>query len=162
VLKEGYWEFQEVQLHRQGVTVAQDMERYELPTALTIDEIEDSFASPDTMSFWNFPDNIRTLEATGFDATRLRVHYQTLWAQPLFFASMVLLAACVSMRPPRQRGAFMLIVLGIFIGFIVFFMSSFLQALGTSHQLPIILAAWSPAMICFLLGLTVIMNLEDG
>lgn len=162
VLKKGYWEFHDVKLHRQGVTAAQDQERYKLPTALTIDEIEESFASPDTMSFWNLPDYIQTLEATGFDATRLRVHYQNLWAQPLFFASMVLLAACVSMRPPRQRGAFVLIVLGIFIGFIVFFMSSFLQALGTSHQLPIVLAAWSPALICFLLGLTVIMNLEDG
>ena len=162
VLKDGYWEFHEVKIHRQGVTAAQNYEEYVLPTALTIAEIEDSFASPDTMSFWNLPSYIQTLEATGFDATRLKVHYQNLWAQPLFFASMVLLAACVSLRPPRQRGAFILIVLGIFIGFIVFFMSSFLQALGTSHQIPVALAAWSPAMICFLLGLTVIMNLEDG
>lgn len=162
VLKEGYWEFHGVKMHRQGATAAQEVEEYELPTALTIAEIEDSFASPDTMSFWNLPDYIRTLEATGFDATRLRVYYQNLWAQPLFFAAMVLLAACVSMRPPRQRGAFILIVLGVFIGFMVFFMSSFLQALGTSHQIPVVLAAWSPALICFLLGLTVIMNLEDG
>jgi lipopolysaccharide export system permease protein len=162
VLRQGYWEFHDVKMHRQGVTAAQDFEKYDLPTALTIEEIEDSFASPDTMSFWNLPAYIETLEATGFDATRLRVHYQYLWAQPLFFAAMVLLAACVSMRPPRQRGAFVLIVLGIFIGFMVFFMSSFLQALGTSHQIPVVLAAWSPALICFLLGLTVIMNLEDG
>jgi lipopolysaccharide export system permease protein len=41
-------------------------------------------------------------------------------------------------------------------------MSSFLQALGASHQVPVILAAWAPALISLLLGLTVMMNLEDG
>jgi lipopolysaccharide export system permease protein len=41
-------------------------------------------------------------------------------------------------------------------------MSSFLQALGASQQIPVILAAWSPSLICFLLGVTVMMNLEDG
>jgi lipopolysaccharide export system permease protein len=75
---------------------------------------------------------------------------------------MVLLAATVSLMPPRQRGTFALIALGVFIGLIVFFMSNFLQALGTSHQIPVPLAAWSPAIICLLLGASVVMTLEDG
>lgn len=162
VLQNGEWIFRDVLLHEAGNTAPQKLERYVLPTVLTLREIEDSFASPETMSFWGLPGYIKTLEATGFDATRLRVHYQNLWAQPLLFAAMVLLAACVSMRPPRQRGTFALITLGIIIGFMTFFLSSFLQALGTSHQIPVLLAAWSPALICFLLGLTVLINLEDG
>ena len=78
------------------------------------------------------------------------------------FAAMVLLAATVSIRPPRFRGAAVLFAIGIFIGFVVFFASGFLQALGASGQIPAMLAAWSPALICFLLGLSVMMNLEDG
>ena len=49
-----------------------------------------------------------------------------------------------------------------FIGFLVFFLSSFLQTLGASQKIPVVLAAWSPAMIAFLLGLSVMMNIEDG
>ncbi len=162
LLKRGFWEFNNALVHSASSTEPVSYERLTIPTSLTIGEIEDSFASPETMSFWNLPEYIKTLEATGFDATRLRVYYQHLWAQPLFFAAMVLLAATVSMRPPRQRGAFALIVLGIFIGFIVFFLSSFLQALGTSRQIPVPLAAWSPSLICFLLGLSVILTVEDG
>lgn len=160
-LEDGRWLLKDVILHH-SAQKSEALDTYSLPTLLTLQEIEDSFASPETMSFWNLPDYIKTLEATGFDATRLKVHYQNLWAQPLFFAAMILLAATVSMRPPRFRGTFMMISLGIFIGFVVFFLSSFLQALGTSGQIPVILAAWAPAIICFLLGLTVIMNLEDG
>ena len=61
------------------------------------------------------------------------------------FAAMILLAATVSMRPPRFRGAAALFGIGVFMGFFVFFMSSFMQALGASHQIPVVLAAWAPA-----------------
>lgn len=160
-LENGYWVLNDVAVHREGEKPVTHMQE-RFPTRMTIDEIEESFASPETMSFWRLPGHIQTLEDTGFDTTRLKVHYQSLLAQPLFLASMVLLAACVSMRPPRFRGTLIMIISGIFIGFVVFFMSSFLQALGTSHQIPVFLAAWSPALVCLLLGLTYIMNTEDG
>jgi lipopolysaccharide export system permease protein len=114
------------------------------------------------MSFWNLPGHIQTLESTGFETSRLRVHYHNLLSQPLFLAAMVLLAATVAMRPPRNGGTLILFAAGIFIGFLVFFMSSYLQALGYSSQIPPILSAWSPAIICFLLGLSMIIHLEDG
>lgn len=160
-LEKGRWLFQDVTIYRPQKEAMYE-EFYALPTKLTKEDVEDSFSSPETMSFWRLPGYIKTLEETGFDASRLRVHYHNLLAQPLMFAAMVLLAATVSLRPPRFRGAFMLLSIGVFIGFFVFFMSSFLQALGASQQIPVILAAWSPALICFLVGLTVMINLEDG
>ncbi len=160
-LEEGRWMFKDVVLHKADFqTIEQDS--YSMPTHLTISDVEESFSSPETMSFWQLPGHIQTLEETGFDASRLRVHYHNLLSQPLMFAAMILLAASVSMRPPRFRGAATLFGIGIFIGFFVFFMSSFMQALGASQQIPVIMAAWAPALICFLLGLTVMINLEDG
>lgn len=155
------WVFEDVNVYEPEKD-RQTLPRFTLPTTLTIADVEESFSSPESMSFWRLPGHIKTLEETGFDASRLRVHYHNLLSQPLMFAAMILLAATVSMRPPRFRGAATLFGIGIFIGFFVFFMSSFLQALGASQQLPVILAAWAPALICFLLGLTVMMNLEDG
>jgi lipopolysaccharide export system permease protein len=55
-----------------------------------------------------------------------------------------------------------LVVGGVLVGFFVFFMSSYLQALGASQQIPPILAAWAPSLVCGLLGLSAIMTLEDG
>jgi lipopolysaccharide export system permease protein len=160
-LEEGRWLFRDALIHDSS-GVATQQPSFALPTNLTRKDVEDSFASPETMSFWALPSHIQTLEDTGFDASRLQVHYHNLLAQPLLFAAMILLAASVSMRPPRFHGTFGLIVVGVFIGFFVFFMSSFLQALGASQQIPAILAAWSPGLVFFLLGLSVVMNLEDG
>lgn len=160
-LEKGRWLLEGAVLHDvEGLVSKKD--QYVLQTHLTAQDIEESFSSPQTLSFWRLPGHIRTLEETGFDAVRLRVHYHNLMAQPLLFAAMVLLAATVAMRPPRNRGAFGLLSIGIFMGFLVFFMSSFLQALGASQQIPVLLAAWAPALISLLLGLSVLMSLEDG
>lgn len=160
-LEEGEWVFEAATIHRQGSEPIK-RERVVLPTSLSVQDIEESFSSPRTISFWALPGHIQTLEQTGFDASRLRVYYHSLLSRPLFFISMVLLAAVVSMRPPRFGGALGLFVSGVMIGFVVFFLSSYLQALGASQQIPPALAAWSPSIVCFLLGLTAIMNLEDG
>ena len=161
-LQPGRWFFEDASMSTLQQAAATHQKDFILPTNLTVADVEDSFSSPETMSFWRLPGHIRTLEETGFDASRLKVHYQNLLAQPLLFAAMVLLAATVSLRPPRLRGAFTLLGTGVFIGFFVFFMSSFLQALGSSQQIPVVLAAWAPAVICLLLGTAVVMNLEDG
>ncbi len=160
-LEKEFWKLKDVTIHTSGA--ARKFEKnYSLPTTLTIRDIQESFSSPESMSFWKLPDYIRTLEQTGFDATRLKIYYQNLLSQPLMFCAMILLAAAVSLRPPRAKGTFVMIIGGVFIGFIIFFLSSFLQAMGASRQIPVLLAAWSPALIAFLLGLSVMMNLEDG
>lgn len=160
-LKDGFWVFEDVAINRplESVQIAAQIT---MPTNLTLEDVENSFASPETLSFWRLPSHIRMLEQTGFNTARLRVHYYTLLAQPLMFVAMVLLAACVSLRPPRQNGGLALVSAGIAIGFLIFFASSFLQAFGASGQIPALVASWVPALVSFLLGVTVLLNLEEG
>ena len=155
------WVFENVLTHPQQTQPA-EVANITLPTQLTVDDIEESFSSPQTIAFWRLRAHIEILEETGFDASRLKVHYHNLLAQPLMLAAMILLAAAVSLRPPRFRGTVILIGIGIFMGFVVFFSSSFLQALGASGQIPVFFAAWTPAIVSFLLGVSVMINLEDG
>ncbi len=161
LLKPGNWVLGNAIINRPGVPSEQKA-AFDLPTGLTPRDIEDSFSSPQTMGFWSLPSYIGTLEATGFDSTRLRIHFQSLLSQPLLYAAMVLLAASVALRPQRQGYTFAFITVGVVVGFAVFFMSSFLQALGASHQIPVFLSAWSTAMLCLLLGIAALLTLEDG
>ncbi len=159
-LEDDRFVFEDITINQADGATHQDL--FILPTSLTRSDVEDSFSLASSMSFWRLPSHIQTLEETGFDSSRLRVYYQTLLAQPLMFAAMVLLAAAVAMRPPRMHGTLGFIVVGVFIGFVVFFMSSFLQAMGSTRQIPVPMAAWAPALISFLLGLGVMINVEDG
>ena len=66
---------------------------YDLPTDLTPSRIQESFASPDTISFWDLPQFIAAAEDAGFSANRHRLHWYSLLALPLLLSAMVLMAA---------------------------------------------------------------------
>ena len=133
-----------------------------IPTDLTSENIQDSFAKPETMSFWALPEFIDVLEKAGFSGLRHRIYWYSLIADPLLFCAMVLFAAAFTLRPQRRGGTTAVLALGVATGFIMYFTSDVVYALGLSARLPPLLAAWSPALIGCLLGAGVLFHLEDG
>ena len=160
-LKTGYWELYNAWLSAPGEP-AQFMATYRLKTELTLGQIQDSFASPESISFWDLPRFIALLQRAGFSALRHRLYWNSLLADPLLLCAMVLIAATFSLRQQRRGGTVILIALGVFIGFFVYFLSDVVFALGLTASIPILLAAWSPAGASLLLGLAMLFHLEDG
>jgi lipopolysaccharide export system permease protein len=136
--------------------------RIEVPTNLTAGKIRDSFAAPETMSFWELPGFIRLLESSGFSALRHRLYFDALLARPLLFAAMVLIAASFSLRMQRRGGTSVMIAGGVAAGFTLYFLSDVVFALGLSATIPVSLAAWTPAGVSCLLGASLLLHLEDG
>jgi lipopolysaccharide export system permease protein len=160
-LKDGQWELTDAVIHRDR----KDPERvatHLIPTELDMATIEESFAAPETISFWQLPRFIETLEATGFPATRHRLHYQSLLSQPVLFCAMVLFAAAFSLRLPRRGGTMKMVTGGVLTGFVLFVMNDVIRTFGMSETIPVIMAAWIPAGISLLLGATALLHLEDG
>lgn len=135
---------------------------YQVKTDLTIEKIQDSFASPETLSFWELPAFIQTLEKAGFSARRHRLYWHSLLAEPLLFCAMVLIAATFMLRRNRTTNTATLLTMAAMAGFLLYFLSDIVHALGLSEKLPVILAAWTPAGVATLLGLTMLLHLEDG
>lgn len=136
--------------------------RLELPTDLTPSRIEESFASPDTLSFWALPSFIEVLEGAGFSAVRHRLHFQSLLALPLLAAVMALLAAGFSMRSTRRGGVAQMIGGGVAAGFALFVVDKVTGEFGEAGTLPVVFAAWAPAGAGFLLATALLLHLEDG
>ena len=125
-------------------------------------QIQDSFASPDTMSFWALPGFIKTLEDAGFSALRHRLHWHSLLSGPLLLFAMVLLAASFSLKLTRSGGTGLLMAGGVASGFVLYFLTDVSLALGISGGIPVVLAAWAPAVASTLLGFALLLHLEDG
>jgi lipopolysaccharide export system permease protein len=132
------------------------------PTELTPDRIENSFASPDTLSFWALPGFIEVLEAAGFSAVRHRLHFQSLLSLPVLSASMALLAAGFSMRSSRRGGVARMIAAGIAAGFALFVLDRVTGEFGEAGTLPVVLAAWAPTVAGLLIALALLLHLEEG
>jgi lipopolysaccharide export system permease protein len=136
--------------------------RHTVPTTLTLSQIQNSFASPETMSFWSLPAFIATLENAGFSALRHRLHWYATMAVPFLLCAMVLVAASFSLRLTRRGGTGLMLVGGVAAGFLLYFLSDLIMALGLTGAVPAPLAAWAPAGVSALLGLAMLFRLEDG
>ena len=134
----------------------------DLPSELTPDKILESFAPPETISFWKLPGFLELLQRSGFSAQRHRLHLHRLLAMPLLFAAMVLFAAAFALRPQRRGKVGLMILAGLATGFLIHASSNFVFALGLSAMIPAALAGWAPATISALLGITILFHLEDG
>lgn len=148
------------------VTTAQNKperrDQVRLPTNLTIENIQDSFASPETMSFWELPGFIEVLESAGFSAVKHRLYWHAQLASPLLMTAMVLIAATFSLRLTRRGNTLFWASVGLGFGFLLYFLSDIVFALGLSARIPEVLAAWTPATVTMLLGMTSLLHLEDG
>ena len=155
------WELQNsILTSKAGIPVKKQI--FKLPTQFTSSNIQDSFASPATLSFWDLPHFITLLEEAGFTAVRHRLHWHSLLASPLLLCAMVLIAANFSLRLGRTSGNLKWVLTGLFFGFFLYFMTDLVFALGLSSRIPEILAAWTPATVTVLLGTASLLHLEDG
>ncbi len=132
------------------------------PTDLTVHRVQESFASPDSLSFWALPGFIRLLKQSGFSATQHELAFQALAALPLLCATMALVAAGFSLRTSRRGGALSMLVSGVASGFTLFMVSEVANQFGTSGAVPVVLAAWAPALAGMFLALALLLHLEDG
>ncbi|WP_119168826.1 LPS export ABC transporter permease LptG [Algihabitans albus] len=160
-LEPGYWAMRDVWLSQAGTPTIFERE-VRIPTNLTSRKILESFAPAETLSFWDLPEFIRLLQEAGFSTQQHRLEFNKLLALPLLFTAMVVLAATFSLRPQRRGRVGLIILAGVICGFVLYFMSSLVFALGISGKLPVAMAAWTPATIALALSLPLLLHLEDG
>jgi lipopolysaccharide export system permease protein len=157
----GQWELTDAWLtgpEKPGEFVAS----HTLATELTADKIQDSFASPETVSFWSLPRFIRILEETGFSALPHQLQLHTLIAEPVLLIAMVMIAASFSMRLSRRGGASLLLGAGVLTAFLLFILTNVVHAIGLGGGVPVALAAWTPAGVSLMAGIALLMHMEDG
>ena len=75
---------------------------------------------------------------------------------------MTLIAATFTLRHVRRGGTTYIIAGGVLTGFVFYFFSDLVFALGLSDSIPVTLAAWTPSGVTTLLGLAMLLHLEDG
>jgi lipopolysaccharide export system permease protein len=133
-----------------------------VPAKLTYAQLIESFNTARTLSFWQLPGFIEVLEASGLPSRAHRLKFQTLLATPLLFVAIILLASTFALRLPRFGGLPLAIGAGAMSGFLLYFLSSLVVALGLNSNIPLVLAAWGPAVITAILGITLLLYVEDG
>jgi len=161
VLRPGFWQLKDVREATAGESSVQS-DSLSIRSTLDSEAAVERFASPDAIAFWKLPSAIKQTEDSGFSASGYRLRFQQLLSTPLMFAAMAVLAAAFSLRLVRLGGLAGLAGAGVALGFVVFFFNQLSGALGRADIIPLFAAAWAPAAVALLSGLTLLCYTEDG
>ncbi|HEX3502943.1 MAG TPA: LPS export ABC transporter permease LptG [Xanthobacteraceae bacterium] len=160
-LQQGFWELAEARVYASGK--APDIEdTYHVATNLTLEQVRESFATPETVPFWQLPTYIEMADRAGLGAAGYRLQYQLLLARPFLLGAMVMLAASVSLRFFRFGGVQKMVLSGITAGFLLFVLSKITEDMSKSELMSPIAAAWIPTIVGGLTGFVALLYQEDG
>lgn len=137
-------------------------ETLDIPTRLSRDVLVGVTASPDSVPIWSLPGTAGKALLSGGNPNPYLVQFYSLLALPLFLLAMVLIAATVTLRFVRFGQVGRLIVGGILSGFLLYTITNFVTSLGSNGIIPPLVAAWSPAIVAILFGITILLHQEDG
>lgn len=163
-LHEGYWALKKVWFAAPG-RAPRFQESHRLATSLTPEQIRESLADPDTISFWELPNFIEHTSAAGLSTTRYRTHYQSLLALPFFLCALMLPAVALVFRfalghiHSHAHGAALLAA--ALSGGALYFVHDFLLQLGASGILPIPLAVWASTAVAVGLSGAALLRMEN-
>jgi lipopolysaccharide export system permease protein len=161
VLETGHWRLNEARIYAAAAPPG-EYSTYLLDTNLTPEQVTESFATPETVPFWQIPMYIEMAEHAGLVAAGYRLQYQTLLARPFLLAAMVLLAAAVSLRFFRFGGVQKMILSGVAAGFLLYVLSKVTEDLSKAQLMPPLAAAWLPVLFGGLTGFVALLYQEDG
>ncbi len=138
------------------------VETFTLNTNLTLPQIRESLADPETVPFWRLPGLINIASATSLPANDLRLQFQNLLSLPLLLVAMILIAAAVSLRFSRTLNLGRLIVTGVGSGFVLYVVLVVSRDLGRGGVVSPTIAAWAPVLLAVLVSVSVLLREEDG
>jgi lipopolysaccharide export system permease protein len=160
-LHDGYWTLHDAVVVTPGFE-ALPVSVYLLATNLDRNEVAQAFVAPETVSFWRLPALAAQTARAGLDPTAYELKYQELLARPLLLASMVLVAACFSLRFFRMGGIEYMVSGGVIAGFVLYVATKVVSDLGGAGFVNATVAGWAPGIIGCLFGVYILLQQEDG
>lgn len=133
-----------------------------LKTKLHADNLLGASTPPDALSFWELRNAAERVAKSGANHLPYLVQFHGLLSLPFFLVAMVLIAACVSLRFVRFGQVGRMILGGILSGFVLYIVTSLITSMGSNGIVPPAVAAWSPACVAILFGMSILLHQEDG
>ncbi len=133
-----------------------------IPVQLSREQLQARVQRPVDVGYWQLLETGRRAEDAGKNGLPFFTQLNALNAQPLTFAAMVLIAGTMSLGFARFGIDWRAIAAGLACGFVLYVLTKLVLTFGSNGLVPPWIAAWSPGLVASLIGMTVILNREDG
>ena len=98
----------------------------------------------------------------GYSNTDIKIHLNKIYSMPIFYMLMTILGFIIISKLKQIKSKFFVIIFGIFISVLIYYLNYFSGILGNKGALPIYLSVWTPLLILFLVCNIGILKVNDN
>ena len=96
-------------------------------------------------------------KSIGYSSTEVRLHLNKIYSLPIYLTLTTIIGALLMLRLTFIKSKFFLVVIGVLVSVIFYYINYFSILFGKNETLPVELSVWLPQILIFLictLGLT--------
>jgi lipopolysaccharide export system permease protein len=141
---------------------AENNEKVNLPTSLSISNLIETFTAPEMIPIWSLKETIEKFAKSGLAITKYQIHYYKQLFKPISMVAMAFIACWFISLNVRDNSGTRTIVSGLILGICVyFFLEMTLRILAYSGVHPV-LSASLPILFIILLSNFVILHFQEA
>lgn len=132
-----------------------------VPTQMTPEKIKVSFSSPRTLTVYDLPEFIESLDSAGISTQEHKVRFVTILLLPFLCVAMFILAAPFALHFSRKGGVGKLLLSGLCFGFVFYMFNNIILTLAQAGRLNIYIAVIIPILIAGLIGVYMLLHFRE-
>ena len=113
--------------------------------------ISNLFSNLNSLNIYELHNLSKSYLKIGYSNTDIKIHLNKIYSMPVFFVLMTILGFVIINKLRKFETRFFIIIFGIFVSVLVYYLNYFSGILGSNGVLPIYLSVWAPLLILFLL-----------
>ena len=104
----------------------------------------------------------KNYESIGYSATDVKLHLNKIFSLPIYLTLTAIIGALLMFKFNFIKSKFFLIVIGVLVSVIFYYINYFSILFGKNETLPVLIAVWMPQLIMFLVCMMGITKLNEN
>lgn len=124
-------------------------------------DISSLFSNLSSLNIWRLLELRKAYISINYSTTEIDYHIQKMIAYPFFITIISLLSAILMMNINYQKPKLFLIVVGILISVLIYYINFFFGTMGKNEKIPLIISVWIPLIILVIISLIGLVRINE-
>ncbi len=137
--------------------MTESFERYQYKSSFNSEIISNLYSNLNSLNIFQLIELKENYKSIGYSATEVKLHLNKIYSTPFYLTLTTIIGALLMFKLNFIKSKFFLIVIGVIVSVIFYYINYFSILFGKNETLPVEISVWFPQILIFLicsLGLT--------
>ena len=154
------WKLSNSQIIDKNNIVSEEKEFY-FSSNFNYEDINNLFSNLSSLTIWKLLELKKDYLSIKYSTTEIDYHFQKILAYPFLITIISVLSATLMLNIGYQKQKLYLIVFGIVLSVIIYYVNFFFGTMGKNEKLPLIVSIWTPIVILFMISLIGLVRINE-